>query len=66
VIGGWRKLHNERLHNIVRMIKSRRMNRAEYVACNGDKTSAFKVLVGNPEGKRPGLSADGKILLSIS
>jgi hypothetical protein len=39
--GGWRKLHNEELHNlyssasIIRMIKSRR------------------ILVGKPEGKRP-------------
>jgi hypothetical protein len=38
VIGGWRKLHNEELHNlysspsIIRMIKSRRMIWAEHVA----------------------------------
>jgi hypothetical protein len=37
VIGGWRKLHNEKLHNlyslpsIIRMIKSRRMRWAGYV-----------------------------------
>jgi hypothetical protein len=41
VIGGWRKLHNERLHNlysspsIIRMIKSRRMRWAAYVARMG-------------------------------
>jgi hypothetical protein len=41
VIGGWRKLHNEKLHNfycspsIIRMIKSRRMRFAGHVACMG-------------------------------
>jgi hypothetical protein len=38
VIGSWRKLHNEELHNlysspsIIRMMKSRRMRWAEHVA----------------------------------
>jgi hypothetical protein len=38
VTGGWRKLHNEELHNLysspslIRMIKSRRMRWAGYVA----------------------------------
>jgi hypothetical protein len=38
VIGGWRNLHNEGLHNlycspsIIRIIKSRRMRWAEHVA----------------------------------
>jgi hypothetical protein len=38
MIGGWRKLHNEELHNlysspsIIRMIKSRRMRSAVHVA----------------------------------
>jgi hypothetical protein len=38
VIGGWRKLHNEELHNmytfpsIIRMIKSRRMRCSGHVA----------------------------------
>jgi hypothetical protein len=41
VTGGWRKLHNEELHNlysspsIIRMIKSRRMRWAGYVARMG-------------------------------
>jgi hypothetical protein len=41
VIGGWRKLHNEELHNlysspsIIRMIKSRRMRWAGNVAGKG-------------------------------
>jgi hypothetical protein len=41
VTGGWRKLHNEELHNlyslpnIIRMIKSRRMRWARHVARMG-------------------------------
>jgi hypothetical protein len=48
----WRKLHNEELNNlysspnIIRMIKSRRMSR------NGAKKTAYRILVGKPEGKR--------------
>jgi hypothetical protein len=43
VTGGWRKLYNEELHNlyssasIIRMIKSRRMRWAGYVARMGEK-----------------------------
>jgi hypothetical protein len=38
--GGWRRLHNEELHNLyaspdIRVIKSRRMNWAWNVACVG-------------------------------
>jgi hypothetical protein len=41
VAGGWRRLHNEELHNlytslnIIRLIKSRGMLRAGCVACMG-------------------------------
>jgi hypothetical protein len=35
------------------MIKSRRMRWAGYVACMGEKTTAYRILVGKPEGKRP-------------
>jgi hypothetical protein len=41
VIGGWRKVHNEELHNlyflpsIIRMMKSRMMRLAGHVACMG-------------------------------
>jgi hypothetical protein len=58
VIGGWRKLHNEKLHNlycspsIIRIIKSRRMRWAGHVARMGEK-NACRILVGKPEGKRP-------------
>jgi hypothetical protein len=43
VIGGWRKLYNEELHNlyclpsIIRMIKSRRMRWAGHVAQMGEE-----------------------------
>jgi hypothetical protein len=51
VIGGWRKLHNEELHNlypspsIIRMIKPRRMRCAGHIARMGRR--------GIPEGKIP-------------
>jgi hypothetical protein len=59
VIGGWRKLHNEELHNlycspnIIRIIKSRRMRWAGHVARIKENGHAYTILVGKPEGKRP-------------
>jgi hypothetical protein len=59
VIGGWRKLLNEELHNlygsssIVRMIKSRWMRWAWHVAHMREKRNAYRILMGKPEGKRP-------------
>jgi hypothetical protein len=59
VTGDWRKLHNEELHNlysspsIIRMIKSRRMRWSGHVARMGETRNAYRILVGNPEGKRP-------------
>jgi hypothetical protein len=59
VTGGWRKLHNEELHNlysspsIIRIIKSRRMRWAGHVARMEEKRNVYKLLVGKPEGKRP-------------
>jgi hypothetical protein len=56
VTGSWGKLHNEELHNLyslartVEMIKLWRMRWAGHVAHMGDKGSAYKVLVGKPEG----------------
>jgi hypothetical protein len=62
VSGEWRKLHNEELNdlssssNISRLIKSKWMRWAGYVACMGKGRGAYRGLVGNPEGKRrPGL-----------
>jgi hypothetical protein len=59
VTGEWRKFHNEELHdlysspNIVRVMKSRRMRWAGHVARMGEGRGVHRVLVGNPEGKRP-------------
>jgi hypothetical protein len=57
--GCWRKLHNEKLHNlysstsIIRMIKSRRMSWAGHVAGMWEKKNAYRILVGKLEGKKP-------------
>jgi hypothetical protein len=57
VTEGWRKLHNEELHNlysspsIIRIIKSRWMRWAGHVARIGEKTNVYRLLVGEPEGK---------------
>jgi hypothetical protein len=59
VIGGWRKLHDKELHNlycspsIIRMIKSSRMRWVGHVARMREEKSAYGILVGKPEGKRP-------------
>jgi hypothetical protein len=57
VTGGWRKLHNEELHNLqpspstTRMIKSRRMRWAGHVVQMGEKINTYRLLVGKQEGK---------------
>jgi hypothetical protein len=59
VMGDWRKLHNEELHNlyswpnIIRMIKSRRMRWAGHVVRMRELRNACRILVGKLEGKRP-------------
>jgi hypothetical protein len=59
VTGGWRKLHNNELHDlhsspsIIRIIKSRRMRSAGHVAQMREKRNVYGLLVGKPEGKRP-------------
>jgi hypothetical protein len=55
VTGGWRKLHNEELHNlysspnIIRVIKSRWMRCPGHVALVEEKRNAYRILVGKPE-----------------
>jgi hypothetical protein len=52
VIGDWRKLHNEELHNlyssqnIIRQIKSRKIRWAGHVARMGEVRNVYRVLVG--------------------
>jgi hypothetical protein len=59
VTGEWGKLHNEKLRDLysspstIRIIESRRMRWAGHVARMGEKRNAYRLLVGNPEGKRP-------------
>jgi hypothetical protein len=58
VTGRWRKLHIEELHglysssSIVRVINSRMMRRAGYVAPMGEVRGAYNILVGRPEERR--------------
>jgi hypothetical protein len=53
-----RKLHNEEIYNmysspsIIRMIKSGRMRLTGHVT-RMEKRNAYRILVANPEGKRP-------------
>jgi hypothetical protein len=54
VTGGWRKLHNEELHNLYSSPSiSRRMRWAGHVARMGEKRNAYRILVGKLEGKKP-------------
>jgi hypothetical protein len=58
VTGKWRKLHNDKLHNlysspnIIRQIKTRRMKWAGHVTRMGKERKVYKVLAGKSEGKR--------------
>jgi hypothetical protein len=57
VTGGWRKLHNEELHNlysspsIIRIIKSKRMRWAGHVGTNGVEEERVKVIGRKARGK---------------
>jgi hypothetical protein len=59
IAGKWRKLHNEKLHilystpDIIRQIKSRRMRCAGHVARREVGRNVYRVLVGEPEAKKP-------------
>jgi hypothetical protein len=56
VTEGWRKLHNQELHDlyslpsIIRIIKS---SMRWFVARMGEKRNMYRLLVGKPEGKGP-------------
>jgi hypothetical protein len=55
VTRGWRKLHNEKLHDlysspsIIGIIKSRRRRGVGQVGRMGEKRNAYRLLVGKPE-----------------
>ena len=54
----WRKLDEElnamySSSNVMRVIKSRRMRWAVYVACMAEGKGVYRVLVGKPVGERP-------------
>jgi hypothetical protein len=55
----WRRLHNKELYalysspNVIYVIKSRRLRWAGHLACMGKSRSAYRVLVGKPEGRSP-------------
>jgi hypothetical protein len=57
VAGGWRRLHNEELHNlytspnIISVIKSRKMKWTKHVARMGEMRNSYKMLVVRPEEK---------------
>jgi hypothetical protein len=59
VMGCWRKLHNAELQNlhslpgVIRFMMSRRMRWARSVSTNWDKRNACRILVVNPERKKP-------------
>ena len=58
ITGELRKFHNAELHalyspNIIRNLKSRRLRLAGHIAPMEQSRSAYRVLVGNPEEKRP-------------
>jgi hypothetical protein len=52
VTGGWRQLHNGKLHNlysspcIIRMMISRKMRLTGHIARMGEKRNAYRILVG--------------------
>jgi hypothetical protein len=59
VASGWRRLHNEKLHNlyaapnIIRMIKSKKMRWVTNIARTKEKINACRILIGKSEEKRP-------------
>jgi hypothetical protein len=73
--GEWRRLHNKELNdlhsspNIIRVIKSRRMRWAGYVARMGEKSDTYRILVGRLEGTiqlgRPRCRGEDNIIMDL-
>jgi hypothetical protein len=71
VSGGWRKLHDEELHylynspRIIRIIKSRRMRWAWYIARMVARRKAYRVFVGIQKERdhQEDLNVGGRITL---
>jgi len=59
MVGEWRKLHNEELHNffaspyITRVVKSRMFRWKGHVATMGETRHMYNISVGETEEKRP-------------
>jgi hypothetical protein len=59
VMGAWRKLHNEELHDLyssvstIRIIKSRRVRWMGHVALMGEKRNTHRLLFGKLVGRGP-------------
>jgi hypothetical protein len=68
---GWRRLHNEELHNLyaspntITVTKSREVRWVEHVVRMGDMRYTYNILVGKTEGKisLEDLDVDEKIIL---
>jgi len=73
MVGSWRRLQNEELHNlhtspnIIRVIKSKRVTWNWHVPHLGEVRNAHKILIGKSEGKRqledPGVG--GNIIVEL-
>jgi hypothetical protein len=59
VTGAWRRLDKEELYflysspSIIRVIKSRRLRWTGHIARMGERSCAYRVLVGTSKGRRP-------------
>jgi hypothetical protein len=71
VLGGWKRLHNEELHNLyassIRVIKSRKIMWPVHVARMGEMRYTYNILVGKPERRSHSedLGVDGKKILEF-
>jgi hypothetical protein len=58
ITGAWGRLHNKELYalysspNIIQVIKSRRLRWTRHITRMGEKRGAYRLLVGQSEGKR--------------